>query len=329
MTTIYNTNSNRLTADQQRLINMYVNQYNQTNSHIDQLLDMLDEIRGNIVNVINISQPRNNRINRHTRNSNINLNRLINQGFNTRQNNLVHYDYDNPINPHVYNTNNTNRRNNGFNRNRNRNINQNQNVNTNQNPNQNTNTNDFYPFLRNFLNTIIVVRPTEVQIQNASRIIRYADVDNPLSETCPISLEHFDENDMVRQLLHCGHLFHQPQFEEWFNSNTRCPVCRYDIRTNNSVSQTTSGQGQTTTGQAHEQSTTRVTSVAEPNNDLDASSTILLDLFSNINGLGNNRTHISFDITDEQFEHDIIDRFSTNTFQSSQLPQTRRHNFDI
>ena len=311
MTTIYGTNSHRLTADQQRLINMYVNQYNQTNSHIDQLLDMLDEIRGNIVNVINISQPRNSRINRHTRNSNVNLNRLINQGFNNRQRNLVHYDYDNPINPHLYNT---NRRNNGFNRNRQRNVNQNINTNT----NQNSNTNEFSPFLRNFLNTIIVVRPTEAQIQNASRIIRYADVDNPLSETCPISLEHFDENDMVRQLLHCGHLFHQPQFEEWFNSNTRCPVCRYDIRTNNSVSQTTTGQ-----------TTTTVIPVTEPNNDLETSSAILLDLFSNINGLGNNRTHISFDITDEQFANDLIDRFSTNTFQSSQLPQTRRHNFDI
>ena len=107
-----------------------------------------------------------------------------------------------------------------------------------------------------------------------------------MSESCPISLEHFNENDLVRQLLHCGHLFHQPQFEEWFNSNTRCPVCRYDIRTNNTL-----------------------TTVAEP----ETNSTVLLELISNVNGLNN---HVSFDVTDEQFANDIIDRFSLN--------QTRR-----
>ena len=119
-----------------------------------------------------------------------------------------------------------------------------------------------------------------------------------MSESCPISLEHFNENDIVRQLLHCGHLFHQPQFEEWFNSNTRCPVCRYDIRTNNTPS--------------------TVTTVAEP----ETNSTVLLELISNLNGLNN--THVSFDITDEQFANNIIDRFTTNTFLSSSLNQTRR-----
>jgi hypothetical protein len=40
----YNLHSRNLTPEQQRLIAMYINQYNQTNTHIDILLDMLDEI---------------------------------------------------------------------------------------------------------------------------------------------------------------------------------------------------------------------------------------------------------------------------------------------
>ena len=87
------------THQQQRLINLYINQYNQTNTHIDMLLDMLDEIRENIMNVINVTQTRRNRINRHARNSNSNINRLINQIFNDRQNHFVYYDFQNQINP--------------------------------------------------------------------------------------------------------------------------------------------------------------------------------------------------------------------------------------
>jgi hypothetical protein len=39
----------------------------------------------------------------------------------------------------------------------------------------------------------------------------------------------------VRQINACGHIFNNQQLELWFRSNVRCPVCRYDIRTNNSV----------------------------------------------------------------------------------------------
>ena len=42
-----NMNNHNLSYEQQRLINMYITQYNQTNEHIEQLLDMLDEIRNN------------------------------------------------------------------------------------------------------------------------------------------------------------------------------------------------------------------------------------------------------------------------------------------
>ena len=38
--------------DEHRLLTMYINQYNQTNTHIDSLLNMLDEIKANIIREI-------------------------------------------------------------------------------------------------------------------------------------------------------------------------------------------------------------------------------------------------------------------------------------
>ena len=86
------------------------------------------------------------------------------------------------------------------------------------------------------LNSNVIVRPTEQQIQNASRLVRYGDISEPISECCPITLERFRLDDNVRQIETCGHIFLPQAFNQWFNSNVRCPVCRFDIRehTNNS-----------------------------------------------------------------------------------------------
>ena len=191
-----------LTNEQQRILNIYVNQHNQTNTQVQYLLNIMDEIKENIIGVINENTLRRNR---QVRRSNTALNRAINTASNNRQNNYVRYDLNQPINPSVYRRNqlNTNNlRQGGF----------------------------FTTILDDFLNLTVDVVPTEEQIINASRIIRYGDIETPLSESCPISLEPFNENSMVVQLLPCNHLFCQPQFNEWFRRNVRCPVCRYDIR---------------------------------------------------------------------------------------------------
>jgi hypothetical protein len=222
-----NFNISTLTSEQQRSINMYVNQYNQTKLHIEQLTDMLDEISGNIVNVLNSNQPRRNRSdNRHSRNTNTNtnINRLIDHLFNDRQNTYVHYDYNEPINPNIYNANSRNRNRNRYSEPR--------------RTNRISQNNSLTTLLSNFFNSTVAIRPTEEQIQNASRIVRYGDIENPLSETCPISLEPFEENSNVRQIMHCGHIFSQQQFQEWFSHNVRCPVCRYDIRNTNTNTNT-------------------------------------------------------------------------------------------
>ena len=41
------------TSDQRRMINLYISQYNQVNSQIDRLYNILDEIRSNINTIAN------------------------------------------------------------------------------------------------------------------------------------------------------------------------------------------------------------------------------------------------------------------------------------
>ncbi len=76
----------------------------------------------------------------------------------------------------------------------------------------------------------IVVRPTQQQIESATRRVKYGDISRPVNTTCPISLEPFADEDDVIVIRHCGHIFKPTEFETWFNANYRCPTCRYDIR---------------------------------------------------------------------------------------------------
>ena len=101
-----------------------------------------------------------------------------------------------------------------------------------------TNTNDpaannnpiITNFLTNFLNSSVPIRPTQDQINIASRLVRYSDIQTPNSSSCAISLEPFTPSDSVIQLRHCGHIFFPEPFNQWFCNNVRCPVCRHDIR---------------------------------------------------------------------------------------------------
>ena len=81
----------------------------------------------------------------------------------------------------------------------------------------------------------VVVFPTQSQIETATRITRYADITTPLNRSCPISLENFNENDMVTMIRFCGHIFNSDELNRWFTTNCRCPVCRYDIRNFNAT----------------------------------------------------------------------------------------------
>jgi len=84
-------------------------------------------------------------------------------------------------------------------------------------------------FLLNFYDNVPVY-PTREQINNGTRQVLYSNIENPLNSSCPITLENFNEDDNVTQILGCGHIFNEDSLQSWFRNHVRCPICRYDIR---------------------------------------------------------------------------------------------------
>lgn len=85
---------------------------------------------------------------------------------------------------------------------------------------------------RGLFNTFrdVVVYPSREQIINATRNIEFSDSSANMNTSCPITLDEFQNGDVVRQIIPCGHIFQETALRNWFSRNVRCPVCRYDIR---------------------------------------------------------------------------------------------------
>ena len=198
---------------QHRMANILVAQSTRVFSQIEILYDMLNEINDNIMSIIQLpgrQEPvRQARTNTTSSSSRIRPN--LNSAFDTLRPRVV-YDYQRPISPIEY-------------------------TNTNTNTNRASASSQMSNILSSFLNTSVTIRPTAEQLEAASRLVRYGDIDRPLSESCPISMDRFNIDDLVRQIHHCGHLFGPSQFDEWFQSNVRCPVCRFDVRNHATSSQ--------------------------------------------------------------------------------------------
>jgi hypothetical protein len=79
------------------------------------------------------------------------------------------------------------------------------------------------------LESVPVVASQDI-INRNTRSVRFNEIINPLNYDCPISLERFQDNSMLTQIIGCGHLFCNNEITRWFRSNVHCPVCRYDIR---------------------------------------------------------------------------------------------------
>jgi hypothetical protein len=108
----------------------------------------------------------------------------------------------------------------------------NQNNRRSQNPNSANNLN-ISQLLQSFLQPVEII-PTQSQIEAATRRVQYCDIVSPNNTSCPISMEEFNDNDIVTVIRHCSHIFNTEQITNWFTSSCRCPVCRYDIREYNS-----------------------------------------------------------------------------------------------
>ena len=82
--------------------------------------------------------------------------------------------------------------------------------------------------LESFLNSTVVVRPTEEQIQRATIVI--TSFNPPPYDNCTICQDAMEEGQTIRVLSDCTHRFHQECIDTWFQSHVTCPTCRHDIR---------------------------------------------------------------------------------------------------
>lgn len=243
-------NSNQTTV--RILLDFYMNLHTQTIRRIDSLYDILDEIRS----AINILTG----INSHLNDNN------INNRYNYRRNDNYQYHNRFPFNrERVYRENRGGRNGRGANTGGRNGMwdSQRQNNWQNQNNTQThfdwmnnrfyiqgrpyrldferytipstnrsgNNENDMLNFIQNFYSNVPVVA-TPAQIQSATRLTRFSDIINPINSSCPITLEPFTNDANVTEILGCNHLFQPEALTSWLQSNVRCPVCRYDIRTN-------------------------------------------------------------------------------------------------
>jgi len=88
----------------------------------------------------------------------------------------------------------------------------------------------------------VLIYPTASQIDTATRNVLYRDIVSPINNSCPISMDTFNDNQTVTIIRHCGHIFNTNEINTWFRSNCKCPVCRYDIRNYNPTNENSNSQ---------------------------------------------------------------------------------------
>ena len=78
----------------------------------------------------------------------------------------------------------------------------------------------------------VPVYPTLRQIQISTRCYNYTreESEEEPDIRCPITREEFNVGEEICVIRHCNHKFKKEPLYQWFNSNVRCPVCRFDIR---------------------------------------------------------------------------------------------------
>lgn len=131
-----------------------------------------------------------------------------------------------------------------------------------------SNGNAIAELIQTFLDPV-EVHPIPSQIEAATRRVRYADILQPRNTQCPISMENFSDNDIVTMIRFCGHIFHTESLTHWFASNSRCPVCRFDIRDFN------------TPGSFYDISFNQVQPIDFSGNNASTSTDVLWNLFRN------------------------------------------------
>lgn len=57
-------------------------------------------------------------------------------------------------------------------------------------------------------------------------LVSYCGDAKQLIANCPICLSEFEEEEIVKLIPHCRHVFHGQCLDTWLSSHASCPLCR-------------------------------------------------------------------------------------------------------
>ena len=83
-------------------------------------------------------------------------------------------------------------------------------------------------------------------INTNTEVTNYRSSESNGQQMCPICRVNFEENDIVRKINHCGHMYHLNCIDNWFQEHSTCPVCRHNLNSNTQTN-TTAGAAAGTT----------------------------------------------------------------------------------
>jgi hypothetical protein len=166
-------------------------------------------------------------------------------------------------------------------------------------------TDQITELLQTFMSPI-VVRPSQLEIENSTSLIRFSEIENPLNNSCPISLEPFVQDEAVTMIKYCGHIFKTCEIQHWFETNVRCPVCRYDIRTfrnnNTNINRTSSNSNINSSNNSNQEN-------SESQNNARREERINNSRRSNLTSRNNNNPRVN---NNETNQSTLIDNFLLN-----------------
>lgn len=74
---------------------------------------------------------------------------------------------------------------------------------------------------------------TSVEIDTCIKKCQFNEIIDPLNITCPITMDAFQPNTQVMQLIYCGHIFTESELRTWLITKRICPICRHTINQSN------------------------------------------------------------------------------------------------
>ena len=133
--------------------------------------------------------------------------------------------------------------------------------------------------------------PTRMQIEAATNTTTYSVIEYPSNSVCPISRDVFNDDDIVTQIIPCGHIFSRNNLQQWFTYHSVCPMCRYDIR--NYSSRTNTPRTNTTTANTPRTNTYTTLDNLDLNNIVEQ---IAGDILNNVTDISANNISLEYSL---------------------------------